>query len=1807
MGLSETFWKPKQHSGKMKRKGVALGKLALTAVLSAAMVAPSVMPAGYAFADAVAQAQADTSTQYRHGTVAIEAASAQGDVITIKKGETATVAVKPYEHRQYKGCGKGDCPEKCEADHAMDCWTANMGCRCDKTPTDRKANVTTTIADQTVVKASDVAVPDKWNNNDNTSLADTNKMVTKDGTITLTAEKVGTTTLTVKAATDEDGSQNRASNNTSTLLEFWKPATKTYTVKVVDDSVTPEPTEQPSIDGLESKHNYEDSFENTWTYTWPAATLGMGITFDAKTEVEDGSDFIQLYDGSDQLIAEYTGKELAGKTVYVPQSDTFKIKLKSDRSKNAWGFKVTKVEKLESNDLSKVATIDAIAPQFLKDGKAEPAPVVHYGTKVLQAGKDYSVSYQDNTKVGTAKVVVTGMGEYDGTATAEFKVVDNDHLASGTTIAKDQDVQLRQAGDEGAAYIELSDFTKTWGDAVTGVTVTPIDENGKEGEPVKLNKDQYEIDAEYGELAINRTEKDPVFSIKIGEGKPLEVESWGEKITFPQSKQYKVSIEATGYQTTSETMDFYTGASDKFAIVVDEDGKEDTTDDQKVVKTYTKAEIDKMSSFQNGSSQCGMTGSRTFSAVGVPVEKLVEDADQTVTNKDAFKLDTTDNFGRMFTYDQLFGKRYFLKSIYTDQDVKDTYAKLVQSDDEAGATVQLRKLLAQKALEENSIAKPMISSNYAETLISQDEVATAQLPTEENTHINSLVGQENQFRFTYGISLVKEDAKVTFETGDGATTVPEQTVQTNLMTSTDNTTIRSTYWNDALIIYKNGAEAEEPDTNPEKLSVPEDPTREGYTFQGWYTKDGSKDGDWGDKFDFKANNGTVDQDTTLYAKWVVDSEARPDITADQKISLRAASTDDTDVDVSLDRANAVWASKVTGVTVTPLDNDGKPEEANKLDASQYSVEEVKDKSGKVTGRQLVLHRSDEDHIVTANPGDLVDGKGMTVTTRWGGKTTYPNAKQFKIAITADGYEDVTGTITVGTASSDEIQIVVKDGDKETVKATLTQDDLKKMKSYGWQNGSSQCGMTGVRTFSGNGATLKDIFKEAGVDFGEGDKLTINTTDDFPASYTYDQIFDRYFIQGVYDDPTVEDAYKNAATAEGDAATGSTIAFRRAAAESAVKNNTKVEPFISDDYVETMLTGTDWIGNTPVPTEANTSRSKLVNSENKFRFIFGLKVAQQDAKVTFETGDGATTVPEQTVKTHLMTSTENTTMKTKYWVNKIVIEKGAGKKAEELKGTDKIAVPETPTRKGYTFAGWYTKDGSENGDWGQRFNFNDNDGTVDQDTTLYAKWIKEGTESEAAVNPSYSNTNNTGANLGNYEYASTNMGKYPAGKVDFTLNVAGDNAKALALDAETPAKAQDWVAGVTKVTVDGKQLSYKAFNEWKNELKDPEKDAAKLTYYQLTANGDNATLTLPVAQFDTTKAFSTKHVVIESAGYKTAEFDVTYRNIGSNELVVRVLSQDGKTVESTKVLSMDDLKKLPVQKNYFTSSNCDMAGLRSFTSEGVLLTDVLKAAGVSAGAGSQLAFRVNDQLAQNGDATTTDNAYSVTLSYEDLLGTDRYAYPGMWDETKYDELGGKSLHEVLAANMGAWKNDSTEATFIKEKLAESKQKVSPVLAWKWNEGVVAFGGSDPRASKELNEYSSQQSFRLLYGLKLDANGLPVNDYTTPNNTYAVFGIDVIGGKASSDNGNGGDNGNQNNGANNGANNGNQNNGGQNNAGQGNVNQGGNTVTKPVADTKPAGALPQTGDNAMLGVTVAAAAGVACVGAAFVLRKRNRKRA
>ena len=141
-----------------------------------------------------------------------------------------------------------------------------------------------------------------------------------------------------------------ASVDENGLVTALKKGTATITAAAMDGSgvkstckVTVSNTAYVCTDPaqLESPHNYDNSCTDVWSYRLDGAS-SLNVTFDARTEMEDGFDYLYILDGSGKEVGKYTGKELAGKTVSVP-GDTVQIRMASDDAGKTWGFKVTSV------------------------------------------------------------------------------------------------------------------------------------------------------------------------------------------------------------------------------------------------------------------------------------------------------------------------------------------------------------------------------------------------------------------------------------------------------------------------------------------------------------------------------------------------------------------------------------------------------------------------------------------------------------------------------------------------------------------------------------------------------------------------------------------------------------------------------------------------------------------------------------------------------------------------------------------------------------------------------------------------------------------------------------------------------------------------------------------------------------------------------------------------------------------------------------------------------------------------------------------------------------------------------------------------------------------------------------------------------------------------------------------------------------------------------------------------------------------------------------------------------------------------
>ena len=92
----------------------------------------------------------------------------------------------------------------------------------------------------------------------------------------------------------------------------------------------------------ESKHNYQNYARENYAFEYPNAKK-LYVTFSSQTYTESDYDFIYIHDMENNKIGQYSGSELAGKTVVIDGS-SFRIRLSSDRSKTYYGFSIDKID-----------------------------------------------------------------------------------------------------------------------------------------------------------------------------------------------------------------------------------------------------------------------------------------------------------------------------------------------------------------------------------------------------------------------------------------------------------------------------------------------------------------------------------------------------------------------------------------------------------------------------------------------------------------------------------------------------------------------------------------------------------------------------------------------------------------------------------------------------------------------------------------------------------------------------------------------------------------------------------------------------------------------------------------------------------------------------------------------------------------------------------------------------------------------------------------------------------------------------------------------------------------------------------------------------------------------------------------------------------------------------------------------------------------------------------------------------------------------------------------------------------------------
>ena len=137
----------------------------------------------------------------------------------------------------------------------------------------------------------------------------------------------------------------------------------------------------------------------SFPYTGEAVTPAVTVTLDDGTVLAEGTDYVVDY--ADNVDPGTATVVVTGIGAYAGEQD-ISFEIVNDNA----------------TDIAQICQIAEIAPQSFTGAPVEP-PVALSGQE-LQPGVDYEVSYRDNEAPGTATVVVTGIGAYNGTLERTF-------------------------------------------------------------------------------------------------------------------------------------------------------------------------------------------------------------------------------------------------------------------------------------------------------------------------------------------------------------------------------------------------------------------------------------------------------------------------------------------------------------------------------------------------------------------------------------------------------------------------------------------------------------------------------------------------------------------------------------------------------------------------------------------------------------------------------------------------------------------------------------------------------------------------------------------------------------------------------------------------------------------------------------------------------------------------------------------------------------------------------------------------------------------------------------------------------------------------------------------------------------------------------------------------------------------------------------------------------------------------------------------------------------------------------------------
>ena len=175
------------------------------------------------------------------------------------------------------------------------------------------------------------------------------------------------------------------------------------------------------VTGFAANNDKEKNQENNSAITYNA---GNEIKPNVQVLSDNGT---QLTKGVDYDLSYENNVNVGKATVNI----TFKGNYEGTRSVN---FNI--IAKALSNDLIDISETPA---QTYTGSAITPTPTIKYGEVTLVKDKDYNLTYTDNVNVGTAKINITFINNYSGTAESSFNIIPdvlNQEKVSISEIAK---------------------------------------------------------------------------------------------------------------------------------------------------------------------------------------------------------------------------------------------------------------------------------------------------------------------------------------------------------------------------------------------------------------------------------------------------------------------------------------------------------------------------------------------------------------------------------------------------------------------------------------------------------------------------------------------------------------------------------------------------------------------------------------------------------------------------------------------------------------------------------------------------------------------------------------------------------------------------------------------------------------------------------------------------------------------------------------------------------------------------------------------------------------------------------------------------------------------------------------------------------------------------------------------------------------------------------------------------------------------------------------------------------------------------